>query len=119
MTSPHGRHYSSWIDSRLQYVVRLESCDGSTAELTNVQETAAARQRARDASGHIRHGSWILRSTAMRGSSGKDSKGGTLEVRLSARWRSGSTLACRDGLGEQSPVHRQTFPEHPSRATMS
>lgn len=68
MTSARGRHYSSWIDSRLQYVVRLEFYDGSTTELTYVHETAAARQRARDSSGHIRHGYWILRSTAMRGS---------------------------------------------------
>jgi hypothetical protein len=46
MTSPHGRHYSSWIDSQLRYVVRIESHDGSTdgsvTELTNVQETPQA-----------------------------------------------------------------------------
>jgi hypothetical protein len=42
MTSPRGRHYSSWIDPQLRYVVRIESHDGSTdgsaIELTNVQE---------------------------------------------------------------------------------
>jgi hypothetical protein len=38
MTSPRGRHYSSWIDPRLRYVVRIESYDGSTTELKNVQE---------------------------------------------------------------------------------
>jgi hypothetical protein len=42
MTSPRGRHYSAWIDPQLRYVVRLEShdgsTDGSTTELTNVQE---------------------------------------------------------------------------------
>jgi hypothetical protein len=38
MTSPRGRRYSSWIDPRLRYVVRIESYDGSTTELTNVQE---------------------------------------------------------------------------------
>jgi hypothetical protein len=38
MTSPRGRHYSSWIDPQLRYVVRIEAYDGSTTELTNVQE---------------------------------------------------------------------------------
>jgi hypothetical protein len=38
MTSPRGRHYSTWINSRLRYVVRIEAYDGSTTELTNVQE---------------------------------------------------------------------------------
>jgi hypothetical protein len=42
MTSPRGRHYSTWIDSQLRYVVRIDShdgsTDGSTTELTNVQE---------------------------------------------------------------------------------
>src|ERR1700753_4301796 len=42
VTSPRGRHYSSWIDRRLRYAVRIESHDGSTdgsaTELTNVQE---------------------------------------------------------------------------------
>jgi hypothetical protein len=38
MTSPRGRRYSSWIDPQLRYVVRIEAYDGSTTELTNVQE---------------------------------------------------------------------------------
>jgi hypothetical protein len=42
MISPRGRHYSGWIDPQLRYVVRIESHDGSTegstTELTNVQE---------------------------------------------------------------------------------
>ena len=38
MTSPRGRRYSSWIDPRLRYVVRIEAYDGSTTELKNVQE---------------------------------------------------------------------------------
>ena len=38
MTSPRGRHYSSWIDPRLRYVVRIESYDGNTTELKNVLE---------------------------------------------------------------------------------
>ncbi len=38
MTSPRGRRYSSWIDPRLRYVVRIEAYDGSTTELINVQE---------------------------------------------------------------------------------
>ena len=40
MTSPRGRHYSSWIDPQLRYVVRIKSYDGSTTELKNVQEAA-------------------------------------------------------------------------------
>jgi hypothetical protein len=39
MTSPRGRHYSGWIDSQLRYVVRIQAYDGSTTELTGVQET--------------------------------------------------------------------------------
>jgi hypothetical protein len=38
MTSPRGRRFSSWIDPQLRYVVRIESYDGSTTELKNVQE---------------------------------------------------------------------------------
>ncbi len=38
MTSPRGKRYSGWIDPQLRYVVRFEADDGSTTELTNVQE---------------------------------------------------------------------------------
>jgi len=38
MTSPRGRHYSGWIDSRLRFVVRIEADDGSTTELVDVRE---------------------------------------------------------------------------------
>jgi hypothetical protein len=38
MASPRGRHFSTWIDPQLRYVVRIQSYDGSTTELTNVQQ---------------------------------------------------------------------------------
>jgi hypothetical protein len=39
LTSPRGRRYSTWIDQQLRYVVRIETAnDGSTTELTNVQD---------------------------------------------------------------------------------
>jgi len=38
MTSPRGKHYSGWIDSRLRFVVRIEADDGTATELVNVRE---------------------------------------------------------------------------------
>jgi len=38
MTSPRGKHYTGWIDSRLRFVVRIEADDGTTTELVGVRE---------------------------------------------------------------------------------
>ncbi len=51
MTSPRGKHYSSWIDPQLRYVVRIESYDGSTTELKNVQEAPQPDSAFDDAGG--------------------------------------------------------------------
>ena len=38
LTSPHGKHFSGWIDPQLRFLVRLEADNGITLELRDVRQ---------------------------------------------------------------------------------